>query len=68
MPEMDGSTLVSQLKAMRPGIKALFFSGYTDGAIVQHGILDPNVDFLQKPFSASGLVRKLREVIDAPVQ
>jgi PAS domain S-box-containing protein len=68
MPEMDGSTLVSQLKAMRPGIKALFFSGYTDGAIVQHGILDPNVDFLQKPFSASGLVQKLREVIDAPVQ
>jgi two-component system, cell cycle sensor histidine kinase and response regulator CckA len=67
MPEMDGSALVSQLKAMRPGIKALFFSGYTDGAIVQHGILDPNVDFLQKPFSASGLVRKLREVIDAPL-
>jgi two-component system, cell cycle sensor histidine kinase and response regulator CckA len=68
MPEMDGSTLVSHLKATRPGIKALFFSGYTNEAIVQHGVLDSNVDFLQKPFSASGLVRKLREVIDAPIQ
>lgn len=66
MPEMDGSTLVSQLKETRPDVKVLYFSGYADGAIVQNGVLDPNVVFLQKPFSASGLVRKVREVIDGP--
>jgi two-component system cell cycle sensor histidine kinase/response regulator CckA len=65
MPEMSGKTLVTQIEAARPGIKALFISGYTDNAIVHHGILESNVAFLQKPFSADGLARKVREVIDS---
>jgi len=55
--------LVSQIEAARPGIRALFISGYTDNAIVHHGILESNVAFLQKPFSADGLARKVREVL-----
>jgi CheY-like chemotaxis protein len=65
MPEVDGNSLVYQLKGERPNIKALYFSGYTDGAVVQNRALDPSVDFLQKPFSASGLVRKVREILDS---
>jgi two-component system, cell cycle sensor histidine kinase and response regulator CckA len=63
MPEMGGSALVAQLKVLRPEIKALYFSGYTDGAIVQHGILDSNVEFLQKPFTVENLLRRVREVL-----
>ncbi len=65
MPEMSGKVLVSQIEASRPGIKSLFISGYTDNAIVHHGLLESNVAFLQKPFSADGLARKVREVIDS---
>jgi two-component system, cell cycle sensor histidine kinase and response regulator CckA len=65
MPGMSGSTLVSQLKTERPGIKALYVSGYTDDAIIHHGVLESNVAFLQKPFTAEGLSRKVREVLDA---
>jgi PAS domain S-box-containing protein len=65
MPGMSGKELVSQLKAVRPAIKALFVSGYTDNAIVHHGVLDSNVAFLQKPFSADGLARKVREVVNS---
>jgi two-component system, cell cycle sensor histidine kinase and response regulator CckA len=66
MPEVDGSTLVAQLKTARPDIKALYISGRTDNAIVHHGAPDTGVNFLQKPFSASGLERKVREVLDSP--
>jgi len=51
MPQMNGKTLAEKLRAMRPGAKVLFFSGYTDDAIVHHGILDHGVAFLQKHFS-----------------
>jgi CheY-like chemotaxis protein len=64
MPGISGSTLVSRLEATRPGIKALYISGYTDNAIVHHGILDSNVAFLQKPFSTDDLACKVREVIN----
>jgi two-component system, cell cycle sensor histidine kinase and response regulator CckA len=63
MPGMSGSVLLSQLQALRPGIKALYISGYTDNAIVHHGILLSNVSFLQKPFTVDNLARKVREVI-----
>jgi two-component system cell cycle sensor histidine kinase/response regulator CckA len=66
MPEMSGKVLVSQIEAARPGIRALFISGYTDNAIIHHGILEANVAFLQKPFSANVLASKVREVIDSP--
>jgi signal transduction histidine kinase len=65
MPEMGGRALVSQLKVTRPGIKTLFVSGYTDNAIVHHGILDSDVNFLQKPFTVGSLLSKVREVLDS---
>jgi two-component system cell cycle sensor histidine kinase/response regulator CckA len=65
MPGSGGARLVAGLEAERPGIKALYISGYTDNAIVHHGILDSNVAFLQKPFTVEGLARKVRDVLDS---
>jgi two-component system, cell cycle sensor histidine kinase and response regulator CckA len=65
MPGMSGRALVHQLEKSRPGIKSLYISGYTDNAIVHQGVLDPNVAFLQKPFSLEALIRKVRDVIDS---
>jgi two-component system, cell cycle sensor histidine kinase and response regulator CckA len=63
MPGMSGSELVSRLKDVRPNIKALYASGYTDSAIVHNGSLDFEVAFLQKPFTVESLARKVREVL-----
>ncbi len=63
MPGMGGKALVSRMKRIRPGIKALFVSGYTDNAIVHHGILDSDTAFLQKPFTVDALIRKVHEVL-----
>jgi two-component system, cell cycle sensor histidine kinase and response regulator CckA len=65
MPGISGNILVARVKNIRPGIKALYVSGYTDNAIVHHGILDSNLAFLQKPFTTDGLARKVREVINS---
>jgi PAS domain S-box-containing protein len=65
MPGMGGKALGSKLKAIRPGIKILYVSGYTDNAIVHHGILDSGVDFLPKPYTVESLARKVRAVIDS---
>jgi two-component system, cell cycle sensor histidine kinase and response regulator CckA len=65
MPGMSGSSLVVQIEAVRPDIKALYISGYTDNAIVHHGILDSDIAFLQKPFSPNQLARKVREVLNS---
>jgi PAS domain S-box-containing protein len=64
MPHMGGKELADQLKILRPDIKVLYTSGYTDNAIVNHGILEPGTNFLQKPFSPTTLARKVREVLD----
>jgi CheY-like chemotaxis protein len=64
MPQMGGKELAERLRLNRPGIKVLFTSGYTDNTIVQHGLLDPDTAFLEKPFSPAALVRKVREVLD----
>ncbi len=66
MPEMNGKVLVSQIEAARPGIRAVFISGYAENAIVHHGILESNIAFLQKPFAGNALASKVREVIDSP--
>ena len=63
MPGMSGKTMVSRLETTRPNIKALYISGYTDSAIVHHGLLDSSIAFLQKPFTIESLMRKVREVI-----
>ncbi|MGH6628324.1 MAG: ATP-binding protein, partial [Burkholderiales bacterium] len=64
MPKMGGKELADRLKAIRPEMKVLFASGYTDEAIVRQGILDRSIPFIQKPFSPKALVRKVREVLD----
>jgi CheY-like chemotaxis protein len=63
MPQMNGRQVADRLLAARPGLKVLFMSGYTDAAILQHGVLEPGTHFLQKPFTPDGLSRKIREVL-----
>jgi PAS domain S-box-containing protein len=66
MPRMSGKELVDRLARVRPGIKVLYMSGYTDDAIVHHGVLDPGASFIGKPFAQEDLARKVREVLDGP--
>jgi CheY-like chemotaxis protein len=68
LPGLNGREVARRLVAQRPGIKVLYLSGYTDDAIVHHGVLEPGVAFLQKPFSPAVLGRKVREVLDSPAQ
>src|SRR5207302_1265164 len=65
MPGLSGRDLADRLTAQRPGIRVLYISGYTDNAIVRHGMLEPGLAYLQKPFRPDALVRKVREVLDA---
>jgi len=67
MPEMGGKMMAEWLQATNPEIKILFTSGYTDYGIVSDGEIKSDIEFLPKPYTPSGLVRKVREVIDAPV-
>jgi CheY-like chemotaxis protein len=66
MPRMSGRQLAERLAPLRPGLKILYMSGYTDDAMLQHGLSDPGVAFLQKPITPSILVAKVREVLDEP--
>ncbi|MFM7150012.1 MAG: response regulator, partial [Gemmataceae bacterium] len=64
MPDMSGRTLADQVASLDPNIKILFMSGYTDDAIVRHEIYLDRIHFLQKPFTMSNLLTKVREAID----
>jgi nitrogen-specific signal transduction histidine kinase len=64
MPHMSGKELATRLTTVHPEVKVLYMSGYTDDAIVRHGILEAGTFFLQKPFRPSALVQKVREVLD----
>jgi two-component system, cell cycle sensor histidine kinase and response regulator CckA len=66
MPKMSGRDVADRLSAKRQDLKVLYMSGYTEDAIVHHGVLDPGIHLIQKPFTAEGLMRKVREVLDAP--
>lgn len=65
LPEMSGPEIVRQVREARPGIRALFISGYTDEAVLRHGMVEPGVTFLSKPFVPEDLARKVREVLSA---
>ena len=64
MPETSGKEIAQRLTSTRPATCVLFMSGYTDDAIVHHGVLDSDVEFIQKPFTPVALARKVREVLD----
>ena len=63
MPGMSGDKLANYLSVLRPEMKVLYVSGYTDHTIVHHGVLEPGLAFLQKPFSPKTLARKVGEVL-----
>ena len=65
MPEMSGPELVRRLDSVFPDMRVLFISGYTDEAIVHHGIEESGAAFLQKPFLPDALSRKVRQVLDS---
>jgi two-component system cell cycle sensor histidine kinase/response regulator CckA len=64
MPQMSGPELAKRLALIRPDLKLLYMSGYTDDSIVRHGVLDAGVAYLQKPITPTLLTRKVREVLD----
>jgi len=64
MPGMSGRELAKHLALLLPKLKVLYMSGYTDNAIVHHGVLDEEVNYIQKPFTVDALARKVREVLD----
>jgi two-component system cell cycle sensor histidine kinase/response regulator CckA len=66
LPGMNGREVAQRLTAARAAIRVLYLSGYTDEVIVHHGVLEPGVAFLQKPFTPAVLGRKVREVLDSP--
>ena len=66
MPEQSGPALSIELQAMHPEMRVLYMSGYTDDAIVRHGIIESTTAFIQKPFSPDALLTKVRAVLAEP--
>lgn len=64
MPSMSGRELAERLKALRPDLKVLFMSGYTDDEVIKHGLLTAEVEFISKPFSPRVLASRVREMLD----
>lgn len=68
MPEMSGPVMARRAEELRPGLRCLFVSGYTDDTVVRHGILTAEMEFLQKPYTPRSLASKVREVLDRGTQ
>jgi two-component system cell cycle sensor histidine kinase/response regulator CckA len=68
MPALGGKALAAQLAARRPHMQVLYISGYTDSAIVHHGVLDAGIHLLHKPFTPSALARKVSDLLDGPYE
>ena len=66
MPGMSGKALSEELVQSHPDARVLYMSGYTDNTIEHHGVLGKSTAFLQKPFNAIDLARKVRGVLDGP--
>jgi PAS domain S-box-containing protein len=66
MPQMSGRELAQRLLPVRPDLRVLYMSGYTDDAIVRHGVLGAGMAFLSKPFTPDALAVKVRELLDSP--
>lgn len=66
MPGMSGKELVEAIRVLRPGIGALYMSGYTSDVIAHHGVLDEGVPFIQKPFDMNGIHKKIQEAMKSP--
>jgi two-component system cell cycle sensor histidine kinase/response regulator CckA len=66
MPGMSGRVLADQLRSENPAMKVLYLSGYTDDAVLRHGILPNDTHFLQKPFALHDLASKVRTILDTP--
>ena len=64
MPGMNGRELAERLARLRPGLRVLYASGYTQNVIAHHGVLEPGIEFLAKPYSLDSLARRVREVLE----
>jgi CheY-like chemotaxis protein len=68
MPGMGGRELSEKLATLRPEMKIMFMSGYTDDTVVRHGVLEVGTAYVQKPFTSESLLRKVRDALDARPQ
>ena len=68
MPGMNGRQLADEAQKKRPGLPVLFTTGYTRNAIVHHGVLDPGVQVLIKPYALDTLASKLSDVLPSPAE
>jgi YesN/AraC family two-component response regulator len=64
LPDMNGQAVAAKIQTLQPGCRVLFMSGYTEDAIVRHGVLTATVSFLPKPFTTTDLLQKIEDVLD----